>query len=224
MKVTLKQVNLILLLSLSLIISGCGNKLQIETEYSKATHFNEFKYYRWHTGPKPQNSKQAQAQTDQQEEKQEKESEIDDLLDANIRFMIEQQLAKKGLIKREEGIVDFLVNYQISAKNQVDVETQKVYDGYSTTYQSVGGSGYGYAGSYYRGIAVTMDVQPVNETMVERYVQGSMTIDFIEPDHNKLIWRATGDKRLPYDHPEPKERDALINNVIGKLLAKFPPK
>lgn len=218
MKSILKQVNLILLFSLSLLISGCGDKLQIETEYSKATHFNEFKYYRWHTGPAPQSKNQDQASKDKDGH------EIDELLDSNIRFMIEQQLAKKGLIKREEGVVDFLVNYHISAKNQVDVETQKVYDGYSTTYQSVGGYGYGYAGSYYRGVAVTMDVQPVNETMVDRYVQGSMSIDFIEPDNNKLIWRATGDKRLPYDHPEPKERDALINKVIGKLLAKFPPK
>jgi len=218
LKVALKQVNLILLFSLSLFISGCGDKLQIETEYSKATHFDEFKYYRWHTGQAPQNKKQDQTS------KGRDGNEIDELLDNNIRFMIEQQLAKKGLIKREEGGIDFLLNYHISAKNQVDVETQKVYDGYSTTYQSVGGYGYGYAGGYYRGVAVTMDVQPVNETMVDRYVQGSMTIDFIEPDNNKLIWRATGDKRLPYDHPEPEKRDALINKVIGKLLANFPPK
>ncbi|UZE96490.1 DUF4136 domain-containing protein [Alkalimarinus alittae] len=221
MKIALIQINFILLCSIALFISGCGNKLQIETEYSKATHFDEFKYYRWHQGNTPQDKKQAQATGNKAAKK---EKEIDPLLDSNIRFMIEQQLAKKGLVKREEGVVDFLVNYSISTHNQVDVETQKVYDGYSTTYQSVGGYGYGYAGGYYRGVAVTMDVQPVNETLVERYVQGSMTLDFIEPDDNKLIWRATGDKRLPYDHPDQQERDALINKVIGKLLAKFPPK
>ena len=221
MKIALKQIHFILLCSIALLISGCGDKLQIETEYSKATHFDDFKYYRWHQGPAPQGKKQAQATSDKAAKK---EKEIDPLLDSNIRFMIEQQLAKKGLIKREEGVVDFLVNYSVSAHGQVDVETQKVYDGYSTTYQSVGGYGYGYAGGYYRGVAVTMDVQPVNETVVDRYVQGSMTLDFIEPDDNKLIWRATGDKRLPYDHPDQKERDELINKVIGKLLAKFPPK
>lgn len=216
MKTRLKQLNVALLCLMSLLVTGCGDKIHVETEYSKATHFDEFKYYRWHQAKEPEGTT-AQA-------KKGKDKDIDPLLDSNIRFIIEQQLAKKGLVKREKGVVDFLVNYSVSAKNQVDVENQKVYDGYSTTYQSVGGYGYGYAGGYYRGVAVTMDVQPVNETMVDRYVQGSITLDFIEPDNNKLIWRARGDKRLPYDHPNQKQRDELINKAVGKLLAKFPPK
>ncbi|WP_250655608.1 DUF4136 domain-containing protein [Alkalimarinus coralli] len=215
MNTPLKHLNILAILLVSLFISGCGNKLQIETEYSKATNFKDFKYYRWHTGKAIEASEENGAKNEEQ---------IDELLDANIRYMIDQQLAKKGMIKKEEGVVDFLVNYHVSAKNQVDVETQKVYDGYSRTYQTVGGYGYGYAGRYHTGIAMTMEVNPVNETVVDRYVQGSMSIDFVEPDHNKLIWRATGDKRLPYDEPNQQQRDELINKVIAKLLAKFPPK
>lgn len=215
MNIALNRLYLIGLFSVALLISGCGDKLHIETKYSKATNFKDFKYYRWHSGA----ATQAQKEDDTKEEKQ-----IDDLLDSNIRFMIDEQLAKKGMIKKEQGTVDFLVNYSVAKKNQVDVENQRVYDGYSRTFQSVGGYGYGYAGRYHTGIAMTMEATPVNETMVDRYVQGSMSLDFIEPDDNKLIWQATGDKRLPYDEPNQKQRDELINKVIGKLLAKFPPK
>lgn len=204
----MKLTNLVALLIISLFISACSNKLNIETEYSKATNFQDFKYYRWHPA----------TQTDSKNE----ESQVDELLDSNIRFMIDQQLANKGMIKNEQGPVDFLVSYSIASKSQVDVETQKVYEGYSQSFQFY--NGFGYAGRYHTGVAMTMEATPVEEMMVDRYQEGTMTLDFIEPDNNQLIWRAIGDKRLPDEQYSPQERDKLINKTIGKLLAKFPPK
>ena len=208
----MKLVNPIILLAMAVLISACGEKLTIETEYSKATNFNDFKYYSWHQTPP--------ATGTDKEEKQ-----ADKLLDQNIRFMIDQQLAKKGMIKKEQGPVDFLVNYQIAAKNEANVEEQRVYDTYATNFQTYGG-GYGYAGRYYSGVGVGMTVESSTreELMVDRYKQGAMTLDFLEPDDKALIWSATGEKRLPYDELEAEERDKLIKKTIGKLLAKFPPK
>ncbi|MBK8972286.1 MAG: DUF4136 domain-containing protein [Hahellaceae bacterium] len=199
-----------------LVTAGCGNSLTIDTEYSKATNFDDFKYYRWHQGAAPTPKKAG-------------EKEIDDILDANIRLKIDQELARKGMVKKDAGVVDFLVNYTISAKNQVDVEKQRIYDGYSVSYQPVAGAygrygGYGYARQYYTGVAMTATPVVDEETVVTRYIQGAMSIDFIEPDDNKLIWRATGDKRLADEKRSTDERDALINSTIEKLLAKFPPK
>lgn len=193
------------------LIAGCSNKLTIGTEYSKATNFDNFKYYRWH-------------QQTGDIKKKAGEKEIDDILDGNIRFKIDEQLTKKGMVKKEEGVVDFLVSYTITAKNQVDVENQRIYDGYSVSYQPVAGYGYGYDQRYHTGVAMTATPVVTQETVVHRYVQGAMSIDFIEPDENKLIWRATGDKRLADEKLAMDERDKLIDSTIVKLLAKFPPK
>lgn len=220
----MKLTNSLILLAMTMLISACGNKITIETEYSKATNFNDFKYYSWHQKPfKTEANDSAKTDTDAKSSKQPKE--IDKLLDQNIRFMIDEQLAKAGMIKRESGQVDFLVHYTIGATNEVDVEQQKVYDTYATNYQTYSG-GYGYSGRYYSGVGVGMTVQSSTreEMMVERYKEGIMSLDFHEPDSKELIWSATGEKRLAYETLEPAERDKLIEKMIGKLLAKFPPK
>lgn len=223
----MKLTSSLILLAMAMLISACGEKITIETEYSKATNFNDFKYYSWHQKPFEVDAKDtAKSKENGEQSKQPKPpTEIDKLLDQNIRFMIDEQLAKAGMIKKESGQVDFLVHYTIGATNEVNVEQQKVYDTYATNYQTYGG-GYGYAGRYYSGVGVGMTVQSSTreEMMVDRYKEGVMSLDFHEPDSKKLIWSATGEKRLAYETLEPAERDKLIEKVIGKLLAKFPPK
>ncbi len=217
----MKLANSLTLLVMVTLISACGNKITVETEYSKATNFNDFKYYSWHQKPFEVEAND----TSKKEATEKPPKEIDPLLDQNIRFMIDEQLAKAGMVKKENGQVDFLVHYTIGATNEVNVEQQKVYDTYATNYRSYGG-GYGYAGRYYSGVGVGMTVQSSTreEMMVERYKEGVMSLDFHEPDSKELIWSATGEKRLAYESLEPAERDKLIEKMIGKLLAKFPPK
>lgn len=207
-----------------MLVSACSDKIKIATEYSKATNFNDFKYYSWHQKPfETEATDTAKTETTDKQSKPSKE--IDKLLDQNIRFMIDKQLEKAGMIKKESGQVDFLVHYTIGATNEVNVEQQKVYDTYATNYQTYGG-GYGYSGRYYSGVGVGMTVQSSTreEMMVDRYKEGVMSLDFHEPDTKELIWSATGEKRLAYEELEPAERDKLIEKMIGKLLAKFPPK
>ena len=220
----MKFTNSLILLTMVMLVSACSEKITIETEYSKATNFNDFKYYSWHQKAFKADAKEtAKAEATGDQTKPPKE--MDKLLDQNIRFMIDQQLAKQGMIKKESGQVDFLVHYNIAAKSEVDVEQQQVYDTYATNYQSYGG-GYGYSGRYYSGVGVGMTVQSSTreEMMVDRYKEGVMSLDFHEPDSKELIWSATGEKRLAYEKLEPAERDKLIKKMIGKLLAKFPPK
>lgn len=220
----MKLTSSLILLAMAMLISACGEKITIETEYSKATNFNDFKYYSWHQKPFEADARDT-ANKEASDEQAKPPKEIDTLLDQNIRFMIDKQLAKAGMVKRESGQVDFLVHYTIGATNEVNVEQQKVYDTYATNYQTYGG-GYGYAGRYYSGVGVGMTVQSSTreEMMVDRYKEGVMSLDFHEPDSKKLIWSATGEKRLAYETLELAERDKLIEKMIGKLLAKFPPK
>lgn len=220
----MKFLNSLVLLIMVMLVSACGEKITIQTEYSKATNFNDFKYYSWHQKAFKVDAKEA-AKAEATGDQTKPPKEMDKLLDQNIRFMIDQQLAKQGMIKKESGQVDFLVHYNIAAKSEVNVEQQQVYDTYATNYQSYGG-GYGYAGRYYSGVGVGMTVQSSTreEMMVDRYKEGVMSLDFHEPDTKELIWSATGETRLAYEKLEPTERDKLIKKVIGKLLAKFPPK
>ncbi len=220
----MKRLNSIVLLAMIMLVSACSsNKVNIETEYSKATNFNDFKYYRWHQGD---HAKGAVAKQKKGEEKSEQQIETDALFHQNIRYMIEQQLAKQGMTKKEEGQVDFLVDYSGGAISKSDVEVQKVYDNYATNYQTYSGGGYGYSGRYYSGVGVsmTMETSAREELMVDRYREGTMMIDFFEPDDKTLIWRAIADKRLDKKQVSSVEREKLIKSVIEKLLAKFPPK
>jgi hypothetical protein len=229
----LKLINTTALLALTLFISACSsNKINIETEYSKATNFKDFKYYRWEQkAANPETKSDKAAETAQAElgsdqaEKIKSQKEAEKLLDQNIRFMIDQQLADKGMIKKEYGQVDFLVHYSGASKSAADVEQQQVYDTYATNLQSYGG-GHSYSGRYYSGVGIGMTVQSSTreEMMVDRYREGVMSINFLEPDNKELIWTAKGEKRLPYDKPDAVERDKLIKKAINKLLANFPPK
>lgn len=229
----MKLIYTTVLLALTLFISACSNEpLKVETEYSKATNFNDFKYYRWNEkannaetkSDKAKDTAKAEVGSDQAE-KIKSQKEANKLLDQNIRFMIDQQLAKQGMTKKEYGQVDFLVHYSGASNSAADVEQQQVYDTYATNLQTYGG-GYGYAGHYYSGVGVGMTVQSSTreEMMVDRYREGVMSINFLEPDSKELIWTAKGEKRLPYDKPDSAERDKLIKDVINKLLANFPPK
>lgn len=207
----LRTIQIAGMLVAALLLNACATKTDIETSYSKATKFSDFKYYRWHeSAGKSINDDSADAE------------QIDAILDDNVRFMIEKQLASKGLTRRDEGVVDFLVNYHLTAKEQVDVDTHKVYDGYSQSFSTY--NGIGYAGQYYGGVMMTMSAVPVEEQMVTRYRKGTMIVDFVEPDNNKVIWRATAQKELTDEQLGSADRDKLIDKTIGKLLAQFPPK
>ncbi len=200
----MKQINFVLFMALTMLLSACSNKLTIDTEYSKATDFQNFKYYRWHA--ENANNKQPDNQ----------------LLDQNIRFMIDQQLAKQGMIKKEEGQIDFLVNYSIASHKKVDIEEQRVYDTYTRNFQSY--NGFGYSGHYHRGVGITFETTSTDELLIDKYKQGTMSIDFLEPDDKNIIWTAIADKRIPKNGPNASKRDKYIEKVIKKLLSNFPPK
>ena len=199
--------------------TACANDLNIKSEYSKATNFNDFKYYRWN----PIDSR-AEAEFNQSNDKNEgkKKNKVDALLDENIRFMIDQQLAAKGMIKQEQGPVDFLVDYNVGVNKRVDFKTQVVRENYAEDFQTY--STFGYSGQFYSGVMTTVGTRNREELMIDRYREGTMTLDFFEPTKNKLIWHAVADKRLDIQALPSTERDELIEQVIKELLAKFPPK
>jgi len=152
----------------------------------------------------------------------EKQNQTGVLLDQNIRFMIEQQLAAKGMIKQEQGPVYFLVDYGIGVDKKINLKKKIVRENYAKDFHTF--STFGYSGHYYTGVVTTIGARNKEELMIDRYREGTMSLDFFEPAENKLIWHAIADKRLDIKALPSKERDTLIEKVIKELLAKFPPK
>jgi len=215
----LKLFQRINLLIMVVFVTACASDLNIKSEYSKATNFNDFKYYSWTPAASETGTVLNQNKDNSEDENQ---NQISTLLDQNIRFMIDQQLAAKGMIKQEQGPVDFLVDYNVGVNKRVDLKTQVVRENYAEDFQTY--STFGYSGQFYSGVMTTVGTRNREELMIDRYREGTMTLDFFEPTKNKLIWHAVADKRLDIQALPSTERDELIEQVIKELLAKFPPK
>jgi hypothetical protein len=124
------------------------------------------------------------------------------LLDARIRRSIDFHLAKGGYQKVQDEAPDFQVAYHVGIASKVDVDT--IYHGYGR----VGWAGGGWA-----------------DTVVREYEEGTLLIDFLDPMDGELAWRGTGQTRLQdAGEQSPEERDALVDEVVTKILAGFPPK
>ncbi|MDH3521427.1 MAG: DUF4136 domain-containing protein [Myxococcales bacterium] len=122
------------------------------------------------------------------------------LLDARIRNAIEAELGKRGHRKVAPAAADFLVAYYVAVESKVDVET---------IYRSYGRAGWGGGGSA--------------DTVVREYEEGTLLVDLLQPQSGDLLWRGTAQTRLR-DARTPEARDKYVKEVVGRLLAAYPPK
>jgi hypothetical protein len=186
-------------------LSACASKPNVSTDFSDKTDFSSFKAYRWYV------------------DTSEKKSQVNEIVDGRIRDNINAHLQAKGVEMKDEGSVDFLLHYTITASDEVDIHTYNTYAGYSANYYR-GGYGYGYRGGYYGpGGVVVLNGIPTTETDVTRYRKGTLVIDMVDPTDNTLLWRSVADQRLPEKVMAVEKRDETIKNVIDKMMADFPP-
>ncbi|RLA25083.1 MAG: DUF4136 domain-containing protein [Gammaproteobacteria bacterium] len=183
------------------IISGCSS-LSVTTDYDEKIDFSNFKTYYWHAD----NDHNAASV-----------KYLDHIVDQRIRSAIDSQLLSQGYTKvsTETKHVDFLVNYSIVVDDRVDIRTYNNYNGMYPGYSYRAGYGY-YGGGY--GVAYSTG----SETQVTHYKQGTLIIDIVSPQTDKLIWRGSADGRLPKG-TDRKERDELAQEYVSSILSKFPP-
>ena len=53
--------------------------------------------------------------------------------------------------------------------------------------------------------------------------EGQIVLDFVDPKSKSLLWRATGAGSAKPAH-SPEEQQERIDQIIGEMLAGFPPK
>lgn len=113
-----------------------------------------------------------------------------------LRTSVNRQLQAKGYELSTES-PDFVIVYYTGIQDKVNVTNW----------------GYSY-GPYWNPWGESIDVH--------HYSEGTLVLDFIDFRTKNLIWRGTAQKALA-DRPDPDKVEREIDNIVSKLLAKFPP-
>jgi hypothetical protein len=125
--------------------------------------------------------------------------EISDLDKKRILNAIDQQLQAKGFTKSENP--DLLVNIFTKSREEISVNQFNAGYGY--------GWGWGWNPYMYGG-----------HTTVTSSTEGTLYIDLIDAKKKELVWQGEGTGTLSKDM---NEKDAIVNDIVTKILAQFPP-
>jgi hypothetical protein len=122
------------------------------------------------------------------------------LVDGRVRRSVDRQLAGRGYRKVPVEEADFLVTYYLGLETRFDTRTIDR------------GVGYGHGGWY--GGART-------ETRVTQYEEGTLVLDFLDPERN-LVWRGSASARVR-EKSTPEQRERRIDEAVQAILERFPP-
>jgi hypothetical protein len=124
--------------------------------------------------------------------------QVNTLLDKRIKSAVDAQLAKEGLSVDVDN-PDLLLAYHTGVQNKVDVTDW----------------GYSYSPYYYG--------YPRRDITVYQYQQGTLIVDIIQTSDKELVWRGSAQATLS-DNPTPEKTERRINEAIGKMFQRYPPK
>ena len=125
------------------------------------------------------------------------------LMDARIRQAIDDTLNKMDFNRVSGQKPDFLVNYYLTIRTKLE----------SSVYTT--GAGYhAYQHPFWGGVHY--------QTTFREFDQGMLTIDIIDAESNRLIWRGIGTRRVR-EHQDPERTTAVVNETVARILAQFPP-
>jgi hypothetical protein len=123
--------------------------------------------------------------------------EISDLDKRRILRAIDRELTQKGMVVSENP--DVLINIFTEEQEQVNI------------YQNNFGWGWGPAWGWGWGMPMSS---------VNRSVEGSLFIDFIDKNKDQLVWQGLGEGILSLDMDKKEEK---INEIVTEILKKYPP-
>lgn len=117
------------------------------------------------------------------------------LLEKNVKSAVDAELAQKGYRKAATGKPDFLIAWHIGARDKVNIERY--------------GYRYGPRGRWYG-----------TNVQVHHYKEGTLIIDFVDPDENLLVWRSTAVGTMQHF----TKGEGEVQSAVHEMLKKFPPK
>jgi hypothetical protein len=128
------------------------------------------------------------------------------LLTSRIERSVDTVLQQKGLTQVPRSEANFLISQHIGVQQKLQVDTTQFGYGYGFGYGAWGGPIGGYP----------------SQTTVSQYEEGTLMLDFVNPETKALIWRGTGQSRVRRTS-SPEEREKLIQTAVDQILSQFPP-
>ena len=116
------------------------------------------------------------------------------LFEKRVKSAVDAELAARGYRKTDTGKPDFLVAWYIGAEDKVNVERY--------------GYRYGPRGRWYG-----------TNVHVHHYKEGTLIIDFVDPDEKLLVWRGTAVGSMRYFTKGERE----VQSSVHEMLKEFPP-
>lgn len=129
-------------------------------------------------------------------------ADIDDINIARVKKAVNAELQAKGLRLTSQD-PDFRIAEHMGAKEKVQTNNW----GYAY------GPYNGYWGGYWGSGGVSE----------YRYEEGTLILDFVAADTNKLIWRGAAKAEIDGMNT-PEKKDKLVTEAVQKILKNFPPK
>ena len=130
----------------------------------------------------------------------------DDLINARIRRFIVQEMTAKGFKQTDATSADILVEYFAGIDRRISDSGGSVSMGMSR-----GSAGRAGSVGWSSGSTISEDEF------------GILTINLIDPQTQRTIWRGTGSRRTS-SRPSPERITRNIEEAVQRILKRFPPK
>ena len=136
-------------------------------------------------------------------------TQLNDLVDKQIKAGIEAQLSQKGLTKVDGDSADLLIGYQTA------IGQEKQFTSYDTGWGY--GPGWGRGGWYGGGMSSGMTTGQTSTIYT-----GQLAIDMYDSAQKDLVWRGIVSKTID-TKAKPEKQQKNLTKALTKLFKKYPP-
>ncbi len=119
------------------------------------------------------------------------------LLEQRVHNSVEFEMGQRGITLGDDP--DLLVVYHIGTQEKVQVTDW----------------GYNYSDYYWGYGGRQIDVQ--------QFTEGSLVLDLVDAETQKLVWRGTGTGVVDKSQKTPEQKQDRANEIINKIMESFPP-
>ena len=126
----------------------------------------------------------------------------DALEDQRVQSSVDNIMQARGYRKvSSAGEADFLINYSTQVQSRIEGQPLSTSFGFSR-----------------RGYGVGLS----NDNIIREYDEGTLTLDFIDPDTKKVLWRGRSRSRVQ-NKLSPQQRTERVNQSVMDILQGFQP-
>jgi hypothetical protein len=136
-------------------------------------------------------------------------TEVNDLVDKQIKAELESQLSQKGLTKVDGDTADLFIGYQTA------IGQEKQFTSYDSGWGY--GPGWGRGGWYGGGMSTGMTTGQTSTIYT-----GQIAIDMYDSAQKDLVWRGVVSKTID-QKAKPEKQQKNLTKALTKLLKKYPP-